>query len=99
MIKFCQQELCRQARIEYAEETRRAQELHDKIKAEVAEAKYNKHYNICWEVSAFHQPSQPMTRVVDEVKRNSRFFQTSRLFEAMLCLFPKQLRGIYPRLV
>lgn len=43
-------ELCRQARIEYAEETRKAQELHDKIKAEIAEAKYNKHYNICWEV-------------------------------------------------
>ena len=44
------QELCRQAKIEYAEETRKAQELHDKIKAEIAEAKYNKHYNICWEV-------------------------------------------------
>ncbi|XP_078353910.1 sperm flagellar protein 2-like [Oculina patagonica] len=43
-------ELCRQARIEYAEETRKAQELHDKIKGEIAEAKYNKHYNICWEV-------------------------------------------------
>lgn len=43
-------ELCRQAKIEYAEETRKAQELQDKIKAEIAEAKYNKHYNICWEV-------------------------------------------------
>ena len=44
------QELCRQAKVEYAEETRKAQELHDKIKAEISEAKYNKHYNICWEV-------------------------------------------------
>ncbi|XP_015747762.1 PREDICTED: sperm flagellar protein 2-like [Acropora digitifera] len=44
------QELCRQARIEYAEETRKAQELQDKIKAEIAEAKYNKHYGICWEM-------------------------------------------------
>ncbi|RMX41235.1 hypothetical protein pdam_00013258 [Pocillopora damicornis] len=43
-------ELCRQARIEYAEETRKAQELNDKVKAEIAEAKYQKHYNICREV-------------------------------------------------
>ncbi|XP_074612593.1 sperm flagellar protein 2-like [Acropora palmata] len=43
-------ELCHQARIEYAEETRKAQELQDKIKAEIAEAKYNKHYGICWEI-------------------------------------------------
>lgn len=43
-------ELCRQARIEYAEETRNAQELRDKIKSEIAEAKYNKHYRICWEI-------------------------------------------------
>lgn len=50
---FCQQELCRQARIEYAEETRKAQELQDKIKAEIAEAKYNKHYGICWEVGCW----------------------------------------------
>lgn len=53
-----QQELCRQAKIEYAEETRKAQELHDKIKADVAEAKYNKHYDICWEVSTLYQASQ-----------------------------------------
>ena len=50
---FFQQELCRQAKIEYAEETRKAQELHAKIKAEVAKAKYNKHYGICWEVGCW----------------------------------------------
>ena len=52
------QELCRQAKVEYAEETRKAQELHDKIKAEIAEAKYNKHYNICWEVRSVNHKNE-----------------------------------------
>ena len=48
---FFVQELCRQAKIEYAEETRKAQELHDKIAADRANEKYNKHYNSCMQVS------------------------------------------------
>ena len=58
---FCQQELCRQARIEYAEETRKAQELQDKIKTEIAEAKYNKHYGICWEVGCWRAETTKST--------------------------------------
>lgn len=65
MYCFCfQQELCRQAKIEYAEETRKAQELHNKIKAEIAEAKYNKHYNICWEVSQVKSILFKLTRIL-----------------------------------
>lgn len=65
-----QQELCRQAKIEYAEETRKAQELHDKIKADVAEAKYNKHYDICWEVSTLYQASQ-LVQTIQPIPSNA----------------------------
>ena len=44
------QEMCRQAKIDFAEETRMVKELHDTLMAARAEAKYIKHYNICSEV-------------------------------------------------
>ena len=43
--------MCRQAKIEFAEETRKGQELHDKLMEARAQAKYIKHYNICSDVS------------------------------------------------
>ncbi|XP_048580748.1 sperm flagellar protein 2 [Nematostella vectensis] len=43
-------ELCRQAKVEYLEETRKAKELRDKLAEERAQAKYNKHYKTCMEV-------------------------------------------------
>lgn len=44
------QEMCRQAKLEYAEETRKANELHDRLADERRQAKYNKHYDICMQV-------------------------------------------------
>lgn len=43
-------ELAHLAKEEYAEQTRKDQELHDKIAAERAEARYHKHYDMCNEV-------------------------------------------------
>ncbi|KXJ09239.1 Sperm flagellar protein 2 [Exaiptasia diaphana] len=43
-------EMCRQAKLEYAEETRMAQELHDRLAAERARNKYNKHYQTVSEI-------------------------------------------------
>lgn len=45
------QEMCRQAKIEFAEETRKAKELHDTLMDARAQAKYIKRYNICSEVN------------------------------------------------
>lgn len=44
------QELARLAKEEYAEQTKKDQELHDKIAAERAEARYRKHYDMSNEV-------------------------------------------------
>ena len=44
------QELAQLAKEEYAEQTRKDQELHDQIAAERAENRYIKHYNMCNEV-------------------------------------------------
>lgn len=44
------QEMARLAKLEYEEQTRKDKELHDKIAAERAEAKYRKHYEICQDV-------------------------------------------------
>ncbi|XP_063404210.1 sperm flagellar protein 2-like isoform X1 [Mytilus trossulus] len=43
-------ELARLAKEEYAEQTQKDQELHDKIAAERAEDRYHKHYEMCDEV-------------------------------------------------
>lgn len=42
--------MARLAKLEYEEQTRKDKELHDKIAAERAEAKYRKHYDICQDV-------------------------------------------------
>ena len=39
--------MARLAKQEYEEQTRKDKELHDKIAAERAEAKYRKHYEMC----------------------------------------------------
>ena len=38
------------AKLEYEEQTRNDKDLHDKIAAERADAKYQKHYNTCKEM-------------------------------------------------
>lgn len=43
-------EMARLAKLEYEEQTKKDQELHDKIAAERAEARYTKHYESCNEV-------------------------------------------------
>lgn len=43
--------MCRQARIEYEDEIKKNEELHQQIKAERMRAKYEKHCNYCKEVS------------------------------------------------
>ncbi|XP_041476082.1 sperm flagellar protein 2-like isoform X2 [Lytechinus variegatus] len=43
-------EMARQAKLEYIEQTQRDKELHDKIAQERAEAKYQKHYNLCKDI-------------------------------------------------
>ncbi|XP_013409132.1 sperm flagellar protein 2 isoform X2 [Lingula anatina] len=43
-------EMARLAKLEYIEQTRADRELHDKIMAERAEARYRKHYEMCSEV-------------------------------------------------
>ena len=45
--------MCQQAKLEYAEEVRTSQELHDAIAKERALKKYEKHYDICKEVIIF----------------------------------------------
>lgn len=47
---FSKQEMARLAKLEYEEQTKKDQELHDKIAAERAEARYTKHYESCNEV-------------------------------------------------
>ena len=42
--------MARLAKLEYIEQTKKDQELHDKITAERAEAKYKKHYEMCSEI-------------------------------------------------
>ena len=42
--------MCRQAKLEYADEVRKNQELHDAIARERARQKYQKHYDISKEV-------------------------------------------------
>lgn len=42
--------MARLAKLEYEEQTKKDQELHDKIAAERAEARYTKHYESCNEV-------------------------------------------------
>ena len=42
--------MCRQAKLEYADEVRKNQEIHDAIARERARQKYQKHYDICKEV-------------------------------------------------
>ena len=42
--------MCHQAKLEYKEETKRTQELHDSIARERSLRKYEKHYEICKEV-------------------------------------------------
>lgn len=42
-------EMARLAKLEYIEQTKRDQELHDKIAAQRAEERYQKHYNMCTE--------------------------------------------------
>lgn len=39
--------MARLAKKEYEEQTRKDKELHDKIAAERAEARYRKHYDLC----------------------------------------------------
>ncbi|KAL7989096.1 hypothetical protein Chor_008015 [Crotalus horridus] len=45
-----QEALAKQEKIELAEQTLREKQLHEKLAAERAEARYKKHYEICWEV-------------------------------------------------
>lgn len=49
-LLFSIQEMARLAKLEYEEQTKKDQELHDKIAAERAEARYTKHYESCNEV-------------------------------------------------
>lgn len=44
------QALAKQEKIELAEQALREKQLHTKLAAERAEARYKKHYEICWEV-------------------------------------------------
>ena len=43
-------DLARLAKLDYVEQTKRDQELHAKIAAERAEAKYARHYEMCAEI-------------------------------------------------
>uniref|UniRef100_A0A8C8VQB0 Sperm flagellar 2 n=1 Tax=Pelusios castaneus TaxID=367368 RepID=A0A8C8VQB0_9SAUR len=42
--------LAKQEKIDYEEQTARERDLHEKIAAERVEARYKKHYSMCWEV-------------------------------------------------
>ena len=42
--------MARLAKLEYEEQTKKDKELHDQIAAERAEAKYRKHYDMCYEI-------------------------------------------------
>ncbi len=47
---FFIQELARLARLEYIEQTQKDRALHDQIAEERAQARYNKHYEMCNEM-------------------------------------------------
>ena len=50
IVCYCVQEMARLAKLDYMEETKKDRELHEKIMAERAEARYKKHYHMAEEI-------------------------------------------------
>ncbi|KAL2091758.1 hypothetical protein ACEWY4_011556 [Coilia grayii] len=71
--------LARQARLEQAEEARKESELHDRLAAEWAQARFQKHYNFCREV---------LDQVVDLVTKTGEY----RLYTAAKLIPAKVMR-------
>lgn len=50
ILNFFLKELARLAKLEYLEQSKKDKEFHDLVAADRAEAKYKKHYELCYEV-------------------------------------------------
>jgi hypothetical protein len=68
-VEWFLQEMCHQAKLEYAEETCKANELHDRLATERKQARYDKHYDICQQVR--YKPTKATSQSSVDIRLNN----------------------------